>query len=166
MLSMQGIDVGDLDSILLNTIAGLEHVRGDLTLADLAELSMEEIEEIMDQLNEGNEEFEELQAEQEDLQEFIDNNPLAMNMEQAKRDMELDAKNSGGIAGTSDTVQDVMLPEGMGSASDFIKQHDQAVAAESNAGEDGFLIAGGRRKEEVVEEVEVDDGALADLAGM
>ena len=57
ILAMEGIQSGDLDSILLSSIPGLEGIGGDLTLADVAELSLEEIEEIMATLEEGNDEF-------------------------------------------------------------------------------------------------------------
>jgi hypothetical protein len=85
VLAMDGINMDDLESVPLSTIAGLEGIGSDLTLADVAELSLDEIESIMDRLqDDGNGDLDTVRATTMDLQDMIDENPVAMDVSEYK----------------------------------------------------------------------------------
>jgi adenylate kinase len=100
---MEGIQSGDLDSILLSSIPGLEGIGGDLTLADVAELSLEEIEEIMATLEEGNDEFDNVAENMMNIEDVMNDNPMATSLQQVKDDAALQAEidKTGGLGGNA-----------------------------------------------------------------
>jgi hypothetical protein len=107
VLSLEGIESGDLDSIPLSSISGLEGIGGDLTLADVAELSLDEIESIMNNLMANNDEWSNVESTTVDLQSVVNDNPYATSMSQVKENYDAAAASGGHGLADFDAAQGV-----------------------------------------------------------